>query len=428
MKKHIIHIANKYKKNNFFKISLKNSYQVILRFFVGILNIKILSIWLGASGLALMGQFGNFVQIAVNFAGGGINQGVTKLSAVYSSSKNRSQIVLGNSLLISFSLGVIASLASFLLAEELSIFILSDVNYSVWFKAGGILFFSLSCNNVLIAYLNGKRKYKEFIRVNILSTLINVIISVPLIYFWRLDGAIFSQFISAVINLVIVGLYCRLDIKNALRTASPSWYTIKRVLGFGLMLLFASSISPIVSIIIRRVIIHHYSLADAGLWEGISRISKTIFGLGVSTLSLYYIPMISNVLSGKLLHDKILDTIKMAMPIIFVIIFLIYIYRKIIVNALFTEEFYEMQEMFLFQNIGDFFRLFNWFFSVTLIIKEKITVYILSEIFMSVVYIALIYFLIPIIGVKNLTLPYMLNTVVYLFLSQYLYRKYVYIK
>ncbi len=428
MKKHIIHIANKYKKNNFFKISLKNSYQVILRFFIGILNIKILSIWLGANGLALMGQFGNFVQIAVNFAGGGINQGVTKLSAVYSSSKNRSQIVLGNSLLISFSLGVIASLASFLLAEELSIFILNDVNYSVWFKAGGILFFSLSCNNVLIAYLNGKRRYKEFIRVNILSALINVIISVPLIYFWRLDGAIFSQFISAVINLVIVGLYCRLDIKNALRNASPSWYTIKRVLGFGLMLLFASSISPIVSIIIRRVIINHYSLADAGLWEGISRISKTIFGLGVSTLSLYYIPMISNVLSGKLLHDKILDTIKIAMPIIFVIIFLIYIYRKIIVNALFTEEFYEMQEMFLFQNIGDFFRLFNWFFSVTLIIKEKITVYILSEIFMSVVYIALIYFLIPMIGVKNLTLPYMLNTVVYLFLSQYLYRKYVYKK
>ncbi len=106
---------------------------------------------------------------------------------------------------------------------------------------------------------------------------------------WRLEGALVSQFITAILNMVVVFFYCRIDVMAVFRNFSPSWYTIKRVLGFGLMLLVASSISPVVSIIIRRVIIQHYSLNDAGLWEGISRISKTIFGLGVSTLSLYYL-------------------------------------------------------------------------------------------------------------------------------------------
>ncbi len=75
----IQYILKKLQENNFLKISIKNFYQVLLRFFIGILNIKIMSIWLGANGFALMGQFGNFVQVAVSLAGGGINQGVTKL-------------------------------------------------------------------------------------------------------------------------------------------------------------------------------------------------------------------------------------------------------------------------------------------------------------------------------------------------------------
>ncbi len=76
-----------------------------------------------------------------------------------------------------------------------------------------------------------------------------------------------------------------------------------------------------------------------------------------------------------------MSTIKVAIPIIFVVLLLIYILRAYIVDILFTPEFSGMEELYLYQNIGDFIRLFNWFFSITFIVKEKISVYIFSEIF-----------------------------------------------
>ncbi len=419
------HIIESIKGNDFLKVSLKNSSQVLIRFIVGILNIKILSVWLGTTGIALLGQFGSFIQIAVNVAGGGVNQGVTKLISVYSSSPNRSRLVLGNALLITFLLSVIASMLSYVFADYFSGIILNDVIYAKWFRVGGIIFFSISSSNVLLAYLNGRKKYSLFIRLNVIIILSNFIISIPCIYIWKVEGAIVAQYISACINIFAVFIFCKNEIIEVIRKFQFSGYINKRILGFGFMLLIASCISPLISIIIRNIIISEYSLSDAGLWDGISRISKTIFGLAVSTLSLYYIPLISKNQSGEELNRKINDTLKIAMPIIILGVSIVYVFRRMIVSILFTSEFEEMHNLFLYQNLGDIIRLFNWFYAVTFIIKEKIKIYIISELVMAVFYALLIYYLIPLLGIENCTLPYLINTLMYLIVTQYIYRKYI---
>ncbi|TLX76905.1 O-antigen translocase [Labilibacter sediminis] len=425
LKKNISKTYNVIKNSEFLILSLKNSGQVALRFIIGIINIKVISIWIGASGLALTGQFTNFLQIAGTFSGIGFNHGITKLISQYSNSTIRKKLIISNGLALSLGLSIVTSILLYLFSDILSISILKDIRFKLFFKLAGIVVFSLSFSNLILSILNGAKKYKSFIQLNIGMIISSFIFLVPMTYLYGLNGAILSQYFSGIIH-IILALYFAKDINyKSLNHFRISFYISKRLIHFGLMLVLASSIPPLVSIVIRNLIISEYGLEVAGWWEGVSRISKTYLGLCISTISLYYLPQISKHQSSSQLNKLIHSTIKQAMPIVTFGLILIFISKDIIVKVLFTKDFYEMKKLFLFQNIGDTCRMFNWFFAITIIIKEKITIYIYSEIIMAVTYLTLVYLIIPYLGINYSTLPYMINTFIYLGVSQYIYRKHI---
>ena len=61
------------------KVSIRNSIQVITKFIVGVLNIKIIAVTVGAEGMALLGQLNNFLQISSGISSLGFNKGIVKL-------------------------------------------------------------------------------------------------------------------------------------------------------------------------------------------------------------------------------------------------------------------------------------------------------------------------------------------------------------
>jgi PST family polysaccharide transporter len=62
---------------------------------------KILAIYVGPSGYALVGQFQNFIQIITTFGGGAINTGVTKYTAEYEGRTKAQQNLWSTALIIS---------------------------------------------------------------------------------------------------------------------------------------------------------------------------------------------------------------------------------------------------------------------------------------------------------------------------------------
>ncbi len=415
---------NTYFSKEIISVSLNNSSQVIIRFFLGLLNIKIISIWLGTAGMAMLGQFSSFIQIATQFTGAGYQQGIIKLISKYSNSLKRQQLVINNSFLLGSFFGVCLGILFFFCSSLFSRLILQSSNYYLYFKYAGIICTTQGFFNIIINILNGIKDYKSFIRLNILSALINTGISIPFIHFYNFEGALIALFIASILNITIAFLYCKKLIIGTLLNIRFSKYITKRLLGFGLMLLVAASINPLISLLTRNLITSSYSIDTTGLWEGINRISKSYNNITISIISLYIIPKISNLEETKL-NDFIKSSLKLILPLLFISILIIYLLRTTIISILFTNEFTKMKDLFLYQNIGDFIRIFNWFYAINLIIKEKINVYILSEIGMAIFYSLLLYFLIPLLGAKNCTLPYAINTIVYLVVSQILYRRYI---
>ena len=140
------------------RTSLLNAIAVAIKMLTLLGLNKILAIYVGPSGYAVIGQFQNAMTMVMTFAGGAINTGVTKYTAEYHESENDQhkvwQTALRISLLFTLALSIFLGLFSQWLAEIL----LKDAAYGsifLWFSVT-LVFFVL--NSLLLAIINGKKK------------------------------------------------------------------------------------------------------------------------------------------------------------------------------------------------------------------------------------------------------------------------------
>ena len=77
---------------NLLKTSVLNGIAVLIRTATLFILNKILAVYVGPSGYAVIGQFQNFIQIVTTFAGGAINNAVIKYTAEYYDDKNKQRI------------------------------------------------------------------------------------------------------------------------------------------------------------------------------------------------------------------------------------------------------------------------------------------------------------------------------------------------
>ncbi len=114
-------LLHSYANSELIKVSAKNSLQVVVKLITGLLTIKITSVFLGASGMALLSQFNNVIQFSTNIANGGIMHGVTKLTAHFDYSRAKQKLIVHNAFIITIVLSIIPALFLFLFANKISL-------------------------------------------------------------------------------------------------------------------------------------------------------------------------------------------------------------------------------------------------------------------------------------------------------------------
>jgi PST family polysaccharide transporter len=76
-------IVNKIKYQTVFKIGILNSFGILIRLFTGILSAKAIAVFIGPSGMALMGNFRNVMASIEGIASFGFPNGIVKYVSEY---------------------------------------------------------------------------------------------------------------------------------------------------------------------------------------------------------------------------------------------------------------------------------------------------------------------------------------------------------
>jgi O-antigen/teichoic acid export membrane protein len=417
-----------------FRISFLNAIAVFIKMLTGFVSIKAVAYLLGPlgpMGIAMLGQLNNFTNILLAVSNGGINNGITRYVAEYSGSEKKYQLFLGTGFWITAILSVITGLVLIIGAGYFAQTILKDIQYKAVFYVFGGTIILYAFNTLLISVINGFKEFKKYVIANILGSLTGLLFTIIL----AVNFGIYGALISAVTYQSVVFLLTLLLVLNT------KWFKLKEItrkfskvaavkLGhYSLMALVTAIVMPASQLIVRGYISRHISIDDAGLWEGINRVSNMYLMVFATSLSVYYLPRLTELNTPKELRREVFSVYKLVIPLLLVFSVLLFTGRDLIINILFTHEFSGMRDLFTYQVLGDFFKLSSWVLAYMLIAKSMTKTYIIMEFVSSLSQAGLSILFINIYGTTaGATIGYAAGHFIYLVCMLLIFRKIVFLK
>lgn len=397
------------------KTSLLNGIAVLVKMLTLLGINKVLAIYVGPVGYAALGQFQNAIQMITTFASGAINTGVTKYTAEYHYSEEKQQAVWRSAGTIAIVGSLLSSVIILIFSEDLADWILKNKDFAGvlrWFAAT-LVFFTL--NTLLLAILNGKKDLIRYVAANIAGSLFAFVVTTALSIFAGLYGALIAlaiyQSISFFVTLVIcckapwfrLGyMYGRVDKEVA-----------KNFFKFTAMALTSAVCVPISHILVRNHLGITLGWEAAGYWEAMWRLSAAYLMLVTTTLSVYYLPKLSELTHQSEIRKEILQGYRFILPCAALCGLLMYVLRDFIIQVLFTADFLPMRSLFAWQIVGDTLKIGSWILAYVMLGKAMFKLFIASEVFSAISFYVLTVMLTKYMGLEGVSLAHALNYAIY---------------
>ncbi|MDI1351806.1 MAG: O-antigen translocase [bacterium] len=405
----------------FIRTSLLNAIAVIVKLLTFLGINKLLAIYVGPIGYAVLGQYQNLITMITTFASGAINTGVTKYTAEYYRDELKQQTLWQTAGTIAFIGSVFSSILMAVFYKQLAIFFLKNEEFAtvfLWF-AGSLIFFVF--NALLLAILNGKKEVGFYVIANIAGSLLALAITALLVSQYGLYGALIGL---AVYQSLTFFFSCYLCYKT-------SWFKFNLICGtydpliaknlmkYAFMAIVSAVCVPGSQILVRNYIGNTISWDAAGFVEAMWRLSSAYLMLVTSTLAVYYLPKLSELDDAGKIKAEIVGIYKVVLPLVILCSSFIYFCRNIIINLLFTHDFIGMEELFAWQMIGDTLKITSWLLGYLYVAKGFFRLYIISEILFALVFFILVVVLENMFGLKSVALAHALTYFFYFFFVFY---------
>ncbi|MCG2611008.1 O-antigen translocase [Flavobacterium sp. SM15] len=400
-----------------FRISSLNSLSVILKIFIGLITSKVIAVFVGPSGMALVGNLRNFISTIETFSMLGFQNGIVKYVAENEKDKQGLKKIISTVFIALMLLSIAISLALFFFSSYWNNEIFGAANpYGIVFKALAVGLPWYVANLIFVAIINGLSKFSKVIYVSIFGNSIGLVVSVVLIWKLHTLGALLSVIITPSLLFLMSYYYINSEIQF-LRYVSFGQFDfsiIKGLSSYTLMALASGILGPIVFLAIRNNVIESLGADQAGYWEAVSRISSYYMMFVTTLLSVYFLPKLALSENDRETKGVFLSYFKNIMPVFFLVMIVMFFLRNLIIQILFTKDFEPVSELFFWQLLGDTFKAASLIFGYQLLAKKMTKTYIFTEILsLSTLYFSSFY-LIKVFGVEGVVIAHTIEYFVYL--------------
>ena len=417
--------AKRTAKEDIVKVFSFNAISTLVRMLTGLISVKVVASIIGPCGIALLGQLNNFSTILLGVANGGINSGITKYVAEYKEDESAIKKILSNALQITLFFTFIVSLGLIILHNQLSRLVMLSDEYGYVFLIFGFTIFLYTLNTLLISILNGYKEFKRYVIVNISGTIVGLLFTICFVFSMGLKGALISAVSYQSVVFFITFWICR----------KAPWLSViyyrerldrkmlRRFLNYSAMTLVSLSVVPVSQMLLRGYVISEISMTEAGWWEAMNRISNVYLMVITTSFSIYYLPRLSEIKEISELRYEIFKCYKVIIPILLSGLTLVYLLRHFVVMILLSPDFYPMESLFIWQLLGDFFKISSWLLAFLMVAKSMTKTFIATEVVFSGLFVVLGYLFMNLNGVVGITQAYFVNYVIYTVCMVVIFRK-----
>ncbi len=430
MKIGLLSLISKGRRNDFVKVTSMSALATVVKMLASFITIKIVAKIIGPAGIALVGQLINAVSMIGSVGTGGINQGVTKLIAENKENKNEQAEIIRHSFLITVFSTLFTALILVFFNGRAGNIIFHTHEYDVLVIVLALALVLYTVNLLLLSILNGFMSFRKYILVNIFSSILILIVSVALVFFFGLYGALLNCVVSQTIVIFVTLWFVRKEgwFPFLFKKIKLKQQVFRKLGAFSAMAFTSALLFPITQIIIRSSIIEKISLQSAGIWEGMNRFSGMYLMVVTTSISTYYLPRLSGIKENRGLRVEIFKTAKFVLPTLAFGCLTFFLLRNTIITLVFSKEFTEMKYLFAVQMIGDFLKVSSWLISFLFFAKSRTVDFIIAEVIANASMVGFSLIFISRFGLSGGVYGYATAYFIYFLVVLYMFRKIIFIR
>lgn len=398
-------------------------------FVFGIFTSKIISVFLGTSGMALIGSFRNFANFSKSTATLGLNNSVIKIMVEHKENQKELSLIFQTFFSIFIVISVLFSALLVFFSIDISNYLFFSDAYSNYIKLFAVFLPFMIVTVLFSSVLNSFERYKRIVKIQIASSVFVFVTSILLIYYIGLSGGILSVILGEIILFFVTYFYFRkqFDFINYGINFNLEKAHLKTIFSFSQMAFISAVLIPLSLIIIRNFIVKNYSIQEAGVWDALNRISSFYMMFFGSGLSLYYMPKLASIETDIEFKEELKAYYKTLVPLFLVVILLVYFFRTFIVKLALTDEFIVVNDLMIWQVLGDLLKIMSLAFGFQILVKTMLVRYFIIEIVFNLVYVLLAWYLLPTQSVEGVVQAYFIANLCSFCLMLFFFRKLLFV-
>ncbi|HEX9825500.1 MAG TPA: O-antigen translocase [Flavobacteriaceae bacterium] len=411
------------KTNLLFKVTSINSLVVLIRMLFSLASQKVLAIVIGAEGLALVGNFRNIFNFLEQFSIFGAFNGLVKYISEHKNNKAELSKIGSTAIVFTFIASLISFIVLFFGANQLNDFIFGAENhFDFIFKISAFMVPFFGFSGILNSFLNGHSDYKNFAKATIFTVIISTALMIWLTITNNLKGSLLA--ISFVPLLQFLGLFLFAYKKYHAYFKNINFELIykNKLLSYTLMTLVVVLLVNWIDVVVRNLIKDTIGGNDAGYWTAMTSISKTYMQFSATIFPLYILPKYSKMTSSFEFRKEVVQMYKFLIPVFAFGMLLIFLFKNLVIQVLYTNEFLSMSNLFKWQLLGDLTKLAALIISYIFLAKRQIGYFIFTEVLSVILFYGFSKYFILSFGTEGIVIANFVRYVVYFLVVLFILR------
>ena len=200
-------ILKKLRNNALLKVLSLNSFSVGIGFVLGIVSTKIVSVFLGPPGMALLGSFRNFTSMNKSIATLGINNSLIKLFVENKNDKKELAILYSTFFWVFLVVSIFVGGITLVFANDFSDLIFFNSAFANPIRFFGLLLPLVVVNAFWLSIYNGLEQFHRIVLIQIISNILIFGVTTFLIWRKNITGGLYAIALGELVMFLVTFLF-----------------------------------------------------------------------------------------------------------------------------------------------------------------------------------------------------------------------------
>ena len=389
-----------------------------LHIMISITRMKVLAVLLGPSGVGLVGIYNSLLSTVQQTAGLGMgSSGVREVASSRGEEPTLSRVrrVLFMAHLVQ---GTLAMLIVWLARVQISTWLFGDATLATEVGLIGVAILFALLGSAQTAVLQGMSRITDLGRVKVIGALVGTAAGLAAVLGYGVSGLIWLILLQPLAAVLVALRYTRRLPRTTVTRLSwlETWDAWKPMAKLGAGFMLGGLATAATLLVVRGWISQELGLDVAGYFTAAWVITMTYVGVLLGAMGADYYPRLTRVIDDRpaavqLMNDQAQLSLSIGGPVLLMLIGL----APWVTTLLYSAEFDPAVALLQWQTVGNVFKLATWAMSYSIVAARKSGYYILAQLSFNLIFLSLVWWLLPVAGLLMTAIAFVIGHVVCFF-------------